>query len=232
MYQKQYVLDLERYPAAEFPRVVIDGKRHYECDGIALPSVTTILSELEDEEYLKAWKERTSDEDQERARRRATTHGTAVHEIVERFVAGHPDALASMSPLIATVARPMLAEVCKVHTIHGSEVPIASKQLGYGGTIDLWGKIVDERKNIHYSVIDLKTGRYATFDGKVSERYAIQVTLYALALEEMYNLAVEKGRVILSTTYDGLHVYTFDTADYRERAINIVKEYHERHRKD
>lgn len=231
MYKKRYVLDCEKFARWEMPRVEIGGKRHYEVKGRAYPSVTTILADQPDEEYLKAWKERTSAEDQERARRKATTHGTGVHAIVESFVNGESDALAQMSPVQATIVRPMLQEVCKVHTIHGSEIPIVHEELGYAGTIDLWGKIVDDHRTPVYAVIDLKTGRYASFEDVVPHKYAIQVTLYALALEQMYQIDVPAGRIILSTMYDGLRVYTFNTHDWRQEAINMVKEYHER-RKD
>ena len=70
-------------------REMIDGKRHYEINGIEkLPSVTTILKATEPDEKresLQAWRDRVGDENATRIVDESAARGTAMHKILEKI---------------------------------------------------------------------------------------------------------------------------------------------------
>ena len=71
-------------------REMIDGKRHYEINGIEkLPSVTTILKATEPDEKresLQAWRDRVGDENATRIVDESAARGTAMHKILEKYI--------------------------------------------------------------------------------------------------------------------------------------------------
>ena len=71
-------------------REIIDGKRHYEINGIEkLPSVTTILKATEPDEKresLQAWRDRVGEEEATRIVDSAGARGTAMHKILEKYI--------------------------------------------------------------------------------------------------------------------------------------------------
>jgi len=71
-------------------REMIDGKRHYEINGIEkLPSVTTILKATEPDEKresLQAWRDRVGEAEATRIVDSAGARGTAMHKILEKYI--------------------------------------------------------------------------------------------------------------------------------------------------
>ena len=71
-------------------REIIDGKRHYEINGIEkLPSVTTILKATEPDEKresLQAWRDRVGEAEATRIVDSAGARGTAMHKILEKYI--------------------------------------------------------------------------------------------------------------------------------------------------
>ena len=64
-----------------------DGRRFYDCNGVKLPSVTTILSGTkEDNDGIKKWIERVGEEEANRIRMEAAARGTTVHHILEKQI--------------------------------------------------------------------------------------------------------------------------------------------------
>ena len=64
-----------------------DGRRFYDCNGVKLPSVTTILSGTkEDNDGIKKWIERVGEEEANRIRMEAAARGTTMHHILEKQI--------------------------------------------------------------------------------------------------------------------------------------------------
>ena len=72
-------------------RVNINGKRHYEVttkDGTIIgsfPSITTILSQTQDNTFLEKWRERIGDEPADKISVEATERGTVMHRLCELY---------------------------------------------------------------------------------------------------------------------------------------------------
>lgn len=69
------------------------GGRKYARGNVAYPSVTTVLSGVEDKSFLKSWKKRVGVDEAERIRNDAATHGTNVHTALENFLMSQHDHL-------------------------------------------------------------------------------------------------------------------------------------------
>jgi len=61
------------------------GRLYETPDGVKYPSITTVLSILS-EEGIRKWKERVGEEEAAKISYRASTRGTAVHEIIEKYI--------------------------------------------------------------------------------------------------------------------------------------------------
>ena len=61
------------------------GRRYRTPEGVDLPSITTVLSILSRESIAK-WRARVGAEEANRISHRASTRGTAVHAIVEKYI--------------------------------------------------------------------------------------------------------------------------------------------------
>ena len=62
-----------------------DGRRYLTTEGKAYPSVTTVLSIL-GEESIAAWRAKVGEEKANEISLKATTRGTAVHGIIEKYL--------------------------------------------------------------------------------------------------------------------------------------------------
>ena len=63
-----------------------DGKRLYNTpDGNQYPSVTSVLSII-NEDKIAAWRKRVGEEEANRVGHRASSRGTSVHSILERYL--------------------------------------------------------------------------------------------------------------------------------------------------
>jgi genome maintenance exonuclease 1 len=58
--------------------------RFYDCNGVKLPSVTTILSGTKEGDFLKKWIDKVGEEEAERIRTEAATRGSYMHDILEK----------------------------------------------------------------------------------------------------------------------------------------------------
>ena len=74
--------------------------RKYNCpNGVSYPSVTTVLSILS-EDAIAAWRKRVGEEEANKISHRASTRGTAVHSIIEKYLDNDPDYTKGFMPNI------------------------------------------------------------------------------------------------------------------------------------
>ena len=64
------------------------GIRHYDFQGMRLPSVTTILAKTKNQEYLTRWKNKVGHEKAESIKNLSSKRGTAMHKFLEHHIAG------------------------------------------------------------------------------------------------------------------------------------------------
>ena len=144
------------------------------------------------EHAIQAWRARVGEEEANRVSRIASTRGTTVHNIIEKYIANDPEYIKDEMPQnIQTFKdiQPVLDEC--VTKVYQQEAPLFSKHLGLAGRVDLVGqwKGVD-------SIIDWKTSRKLKKKEWV-EDYYLQLTAYALAHNELYGTDIKEGHVFM-----------------------------------
>lgn len=155
-----------------------DGRgkmRLYELDGVAVPSVTTVLSFIESDSWLDAWKRQVGAREAELIRANAAAFGTRVHALISGADVERP------SDLERRCAQGALDWLYKnVDEVLAYELKMTDTALGFGGTVDVIARMTHGA----IAVIDWKTSK------KLSKSHNLQTAGYALlAREAGYDVA-------------------------------------------
>ena len=110
------------------------GRTYITPDGGRFPSITTVLSILS-EASIAEWRNRVGEDEANRVGHRASTRGTYVHAIVEKYLSNEDtkDYLPHIRQSLENL-RPILDE--SITKIYGLEVPLYSRHLGVAGRCD------------------------------------------------------------------------------------------------
>jgi len=191
----------------EMTAVTTDTGRQYETpEGITLPSITTVLSILSRDSIAK-WRARVGEKEANRVSYRASTRGTAVHEICEQYVNNDPDydkyiainpdngetKMTKRTPdLIDSFLKikPILDE--RLTTVHAQEAPLYSTHLGVAGRVDCVG-VFDGK----LSIIDYKTSMKPKRLDWI-KNYFMQESAYAIMWEERTGMPITQLVTIIS----------------------------------
>ena len=191
----------------EMTAVTTDTGRQYETpEGITLPSITTVLSILSRDSIAK-WRARVGEKEANRVSYRASTRGTAVHEICEQYVNNDPDydkymainpdngemKLTTRTPdLIDSFLKikPILDE--RLTVVHAQEAPLYSTHLGVAGRVDCVG-VFDGK----LSIIDYKTSMKPKRLDWV-KNYFMQESAYSIMWEERTGMPITQLVTIIS----------------------------------
>jgi len=189
-------------PPVELPKIEQKnpkgGKRYYLCDGEKYPSVTRVTGSLPSKKQgLKEWRERVGDDKADYIMNTASSRGTRMHDIAERFLRGEdhtktdkgervkPDSLEMFN-----VMKGQLIE--NITDIYGLEERLFSHHLGLAGTVDCiaeWDGVT--------SVIDFKSSRKLKKWEWISD-YFMQSCAYSIMWEELTGMPVDSLVVLVS----------------------------------
>jgi genome maintenance exonuclease 1 len=197
------------------------GRFYTDPEGNKYASVTTVLSILS-EDAIRAWRARVGEEEANRVSRTASSRGTTVHNIIEKYVANDPDyAKGEMPHNIQTFKdiQPIIDE--GVTKVYQQEAPLYSKHLGLAGRVDLVGQW-----NGIDSIIDWKTSRKTKKKEWVSS-YFMQCAAYAIMWEERTGQPI-KQLVVCIAGDEGPQVFIEDRDNWTEELINTINEYKRR----
>jgi hypothetical protein len=191
----------------EMTAVTTDTGRQYETpEGITLPSITTVLSILSRDSIAK-WRARVGEKEANRISYRASTRGTAVHEICEQYVNNDPDydkymainpdngemKMTTRTPdLIDSFLKikPILDE--RLTVVHAQEAPLYSTHLGVAGRVDCVG-VFDGK----LSIIDYKTSMKPKRLDWI-KNYFMQESAYAIMWEERTGMPITQLVTVIS----------------------------------
>jgi genome maintenance exonuclease 1 len=191
----------------EMTAVTTDTGRQYETpEGITLPSITTVLSILSRDSIAK-WRARVGEKEANRVSYRASTRGTAVHEICEQYVNNDPDydkymainpdngemKMTTRTPdLIDSFLKikPILDE--RLTVVHAQEAPLYSTHLGVAGRVDCVG-VFDGK----LSIIDYKTSMKPKRLDWI-KNYFMQESAYAIMWEERTGMPITQLVTVIS----------------------------------
>jgi len=194
-------------PLTEMTTVTTDMGRQYETpEGIQLPSITTVLSILSRDSIAK-WRARVGEKEANRISYRASTRGTAVHEICEQYVNNDPDYDKYMAMNIDTgeqtltkrtpdliesflKLKPILDE--RLGTVYAQEAPLYSTHLGVAGRVDCVAEFDGKP-----SIIDYKTSMKPKRLDWI-KNYFMQESAYSIMWEERTGMPITQLVTIIS----------------------------------
>ena len=195
-----------------------DGKRYYTLeDGTKLPSVTTVLG-AQKKQAIMEWRKRVGEEEANRVSRKATSRGTNVHTLCERYLNNDP--LGDIMPDAKEMFMSLKPLLNRIDNIHYQECALWSKQLGMAGRVDCIGEFDGV-----LSVIDFKTSKKVKSEAHI-EDYFWQTTAYALMYEEMIGVPINDIVIIMAVEDDQPLVFKQKAEDHIHglvKAINFYK---------
>ena len=196
------------------------GRTYVTPDGKRYPSITTVLSIL-NEEAIAAWRKRVGEEEANRVGTRASGRGTLVHSIIERYLLNEdtteflPHIRQSLENL-----RPILDK--RLGTIYGLEVPLYSAHLGLAGRVDC----VAEFDGVP-SIVDFKTSKRVKTHDKISNYFA-QMSGYAIMWEERTGIPITNTVIIMDVDDNEPLVFKEHRDNYSQLLIDTKAEYDRR----
>ena len=220
----------------EMTAVTTDTGRQYETpEGITLPSITTVLSILSRDSIAK-WKARVGEKEANRVSYRASTRGTAVHEICEQYVNNDPDydkymainpdngemKMTTRTPdLIDSFLKikPILDE--RLTVVHAQEAPLYSTHLGVAGRVDCVG-VFDGK----LSIIDYKTSMKPKRLDWI-KNYFMQESAYAIMWEERTGMPITQLVTVISVDNNEPQVFVEHRDNWVRPLRDTIAQYKE-----
>ena len=208
---------------------MIDGKRHYEINGIEkLPSVTTILSAtqpIEKRESLQAWRNRVGEVEATRIVDSAGARGTAMHKILEKYIIeeGYLD-LTNVGKEAHNMAMQVIQNgLSNVTEFYGSECTLYYPGL-YAGQTDL---IATHKGDM--AVIDFKQTNKPKKREWI-EDYCLQLAAYGMAHDFIYKTAITKAVIMMCSKDNFYQEFVIAGEEYRKykhQWLERVNKYYE-----
>ena len=212
---------------------MIDGKRHYEINGIEkLPSVTTILKATEPDEKresLQAWRDRVGDENATRIVDESAARGTAMHKILEKYILeeGYLD-LTNVGKEAHNMAMQVIQNgLSNITEFYGSECTLYYPGL-YAGQTDL---IATHKGDM--AVIDFKQTNKPKKREWI-EDYCLQLAAYGMAHDFVYKTAITKAVIMMCSKDNFYQEFVIAGEEYRKYKhewLRRVDEYYQRRSK-
>ena len=182
-----------------------EGGRYYLLnDGIRLPSVTTVTGWKKTHIFEK-WRRENPKE-----ARRVTKRGNKIHSVIEDYVNNLEIDVKNLPPIESQLFLQMKEEVDKIDNVRGTELALASENIGLAGRADCIAEY-DGKLNI----IDFKGSTRKKYRG-VIENYFLQATAYALMWQEMTEESIEQITIIIGCE-------TGDTQVFSDNPVNWVR---------
>jgi PD-(D/E)XK nuclease superfamily len=177
-----------------FPKLVqenIDGTRYYLTpDGKRYPSVTTVLADYNKQGILE-WRKKVGEAKANEISRKATTRGTSVHSVIERYLKNEDMSSVEMLPNVKNLFVKMKEELKKLDNIHCLEEKLYSHELGLAGTVDC----IAEHQGV-LSVIDFKTANRLKKKEQIGN-YFMQGAAYANMFTEMTGIEINQVIILI-----------------------------------
>jgi genome maintenance exonuclease 1 len=197
------------------------GRKYTTPENNEYPSITTVLS-IRSKKSIDAWRKRVGEEEANKISYRASTRGTAVHEVCERYVNNEENYSRGMMPNIIGDFIPIKDILDdRLGTVYGQELPLYSDHLGVAGRVDCVGEFDGV-----LSIIDYKTSkRKKKYEWVTS--YFMQETFYAIAWEERTGIPITQLVTIISVDNDDPQVFIEHRDNWDKELIKTIGEYKE-----
>ena len=203
-----------------------DGRRVYLTPtGEKYPSVTTVLSDY-GKESLMEWRKKVGEEKANEISRKATTRGTSVHKVIEKYLYNEDVSNVDMLPNVKSLFVRMKEELKRVNNIHCLEQRLFSHELKLAGTVDC----VAEHDGV-LSVIDFKTSVRLKKKEQITN-YFMQGVAYATMFTEITELPIEQIVILIGVDTANfcqtLKIKKEEFFDYRQELNKYIVEYNKK----
>ena len=198
------------------------GRVYTDPQNNTYPSITTVLSILS-EDAIKAWRARVGVEEANRISKTASSRGTAVHDLLERYVNNESDFDKDVQPHIMQSfydVKPIL-DKC-LTKIYAQEVGLYSEQLGVAGRVDCVGQWDGVN-----SIIDYKTSKKLKKKEWI-DGYFMQSTAYAIMWEERTGMPIKQIVVVIAVDNEDPQIFIEDRDNWTEELVDTITEYKSR----
>jgi predicted RecB family nuclease len=190
-----------------------NGRFYTTPEGNVFPSVTTVLGKFGGNEWLEEWKNRVGEEQVKKVSLQATNRGTAVHEIIEKYLRNDVNYKQKQMPVnVSSFAKIKKFLDDNISEIGGLEVPLYSNLLRTAGRVDCIAKW-----NGVWSIVDFKTSKREKKKEDI-QNYFLQTSAYSYMFFERTGIVVPK-LVIVMTVDDG------DSLVFEESSKNYIKKF-------
>lgn len=197
------------------------GRKYTTPEGVNLPSITTVLSILSRDSIAK-WRKRVGEAEANRISHRASTRGTSVHEICEKYVNNDPNFKEGYTPdIIGSFLdlKPILDE--RLTKVFAQEAPLYSNHLGVAGRVDCVG-IFDGKP----SIIDYKTSMKPKRLDWI-KNYFMQEAAYAIMWEERTGQPITQLVTIISVDNSEPQVFIEHRDNWVRPLLETIEQYNE-----
>ena len=212
-----------QYSKQAIPKIVNSGgMRQYSADDELFPSITSILSREMSSEGLDRWKDEKGEKLAKYICDSAIARGNKFHKICESYL-NNDCTCKFVNHLLAygmfEQAQPSLE---RINDVVGIEMPMVSRELGIGGTVDIIAKF-----DGILSVIDLKS---STIPKKVEwcKKFFLQETAYSLMWEEVTSRPIEQLVTIIASENGTVQVLIRNRDDFTQELKEIVSQFQSR----
>jgi genome maintenance exonuclease 1 len=196
------------------------GRKYVIPNGTEYPSITTILSILS-KKAIDKWRKRVGEDVASRISYKASTRGTAVHEIIEKYLNNDVDYKKGYMPSIISSLNDVKGVLNRIDEIYLQECALYSDHLGLAGRVDCIGKFDGE-----LSVIDFKT---SSKPKKVEwiESYFMQCAAYAIMWEERTKIPITKLVILIAVDNHEPQIFIEHRDNWTKKLIETIHRYHE-----
>ena len=198
------------------------GRKYAAPNGVRYPSVTTVLSIL-NEEFIQRWRARVGEEEANKVSHRASTRGTAVHDCIEKYLDNNEDYAKEYLPNIIdnfNAIKPVLDE--RIGTIYLQEAALYSEHLGLAGRVYCVGEFDGV-----LSIIDFKTSKKIKKKEWITN-YFIQEAAYAIMWEERTGTPIVNLVTIITVDNEAPQVFVEHRDNWVPKLLETINEYKRR----
>ena len=195
----------------------IDGARYYTVNGRPMVSITSVTSHWNKHIFVD-WRKRIGEAEANRITKRATSRGTATHELIENHLLNKEVEFDKPSPkMLFLQAKETLKNI---NNIYALEKSLFSEELGVAGTVDCIAEY-----NGELSIIDFKTAEKPKPRDWI-ENYFVQAAAYACMFFERTGIPVKKLVIIMTCENGEVTVYEeYDKIKYMKKLVLYIQKF-------
>lgn len=187
-------------------------------NGRNVPSITTILSSYK-RHIIQEWRKRVGEEEANKVSKQASSRGTNVHTLCEKYLNNDPKATHGAFPDALEMFHSLKPLLHRINNIHYQECPLYSTKLNVAGRVD----VIAEFDGV-LSVIDFKTSKKIKTKDMITD-YFMQETFYALAYEELIGEPIDQIVTIMAVDHEKPLLFIEKTENWIIPLVKCIRDY-------